>query len=325
MLAEIYKFNNLGTFEQIIYILNSILGEKSKKYYDIEIFCLHSTEFDRFPVQGVLSFLSYIHAIFYNDSYIFLTDEGIELVKKIKSGTDIRSIIVEMLINKVSESKEYLHLLKNTNLIKFDDLYSTYVVKNNYIPIRYSNIKNLLINLGFFYFEEANKNHLILNCEYINKVKKIMKQMRSKISIEEFKEIQERKDFYGEQAEIFIISYEKNRLVGHQNVDKIERISEIDVGAGYDIISFESKHSEILDIYIEVKSFWENIGFFWSKNEIQAAKEKGESYYLYLVDRKELDQKSYKPHIIRNPYKQVFCDNKWKREVENWYFTQLTD
>ena len=51
------------------------------------------------------------------------------------------------------------------------------------------------------------------------------------------------------------MKYEQNRLIGHKNYEKIEIISNIDVSAGYDIISFKSKDSVNTDKLIEVKSY----------------------------------------------------------------------
>lgn len=43
--------------------------------------------------------------------------------------------------------------------------------------------------------------------------------------------------------------------------------------AGYDIESFQNLDSIIIDRFIEVKSFENKIQFYWSKNELEKAKE----------------------------------------------------
>ena len=59
---------------------------------------------------------------------------------------------------------------------------------------------------------------------------------------------------------------------------KVRRISEVDVTAGYDIISYNSIKSKETDRFIEVKAR-SSSGFYWSKNEYETAKLKGEPYY----------------------------------------------
>ena len=48
----------------------------------------------------------------------------------------------------------------------------------------------------------------------------------------------------GIEAEKFILEFEKIRLRGHDNINQIKIISNVDVGAGYDIISFNSIDSK---------------------------------------------------------------------------------
>ena len=65
----------------------------------------------------------------------------------------------------------------------------------------------------------------------------------------------------------FVLCFEKVRI-GHPLCENIKRISEIDVSAGYDIVSFNSSQSQKLDRFIEVKAISNN-GFYWSKNEFE--------------------------------------------------------
>ena len=78
------------------------------------------------------------------------------------------------------------------------------------------------------------------------------------------------------------MKYEKKRL-GVEGENKVKRISEIDVTAGYDIVSANSPNSTVANRFIEVKAVSEN-GFYWSKNEYDIAKLLAADYYLYLVD-----------------------------------------
>lgn len=111
----------------------------------------------------------------------------------------------------------------------------------------------------------------------------------------------------GAAAEIWVVEFERERLSGHPLRDQIRRVSEDDVTAGYDIVSFASVHSIRHDRFIEVKSHGERKVFHWSRNEIATALEFGEDYALYLVDRSQCGQTGYVPHIITRPTPEMFA------------------
>ena len=107
------------------------------------------------------------------------------------------------------------------------------------------------------------------------------------------------------------MKYEVLRIADKHLSRKVKRISEIDVSAGYDIVSFENSKSFNYDRYIEVKSFSGQPHFYWSKNEIEVAKLYGDRYYLYLVNIEKITKSNYDPTIIRNPVKTVMCSENW--------------
>jgi len=128
----------------------------------------------------------------------------------------------------------------------------------------------------------------------------------------------DQKNEAGKQSELFVLQYEQNRMNDHSSFEKIELISDVYVNAGYDIISFNDLDSFIIDRFIEVKSYREEISFYWSKNEVEKAKELATKYYIYLVDRSLMNKKDYVPKIIQDPYKKIFENEFWKKETENW-------
>lgn len=99
--------------------------------------------------------------------------------------------------------------------------------------------------------------------------------------------------------------------------EKVRRISEIDVEAGYDIVSFESLQSQEPDRLIEVKAI-SDTGFYWSKNEYEIARLKGDKYYLYLVELTRISQKDYSPLIIQNPAVNVMEADSWFVEAQSF-------
>jgi hypothetical protein len=124
----------------------------------------------------------------------------------------------------------------------------------------------------------------------------------------------------GAAAEVWVVQYERERLSGHPLLDQIRRVSEDDVSAGYDIVSFASVHSIRHDRFIEVKSHAERKVFHWSRNEIATALEFGEDYALYLVDRDRCAQADYSPHVITGPTPEMFAlpDSGWRVEATSF-------
>ena len=87
-------------------------------------------------------------------------------------------------------------------------------------------------------------------------------------------------------AEILVVEYEKQRLIAsgeNQLSECVDRVSERDAGAGYDVLSFSTEGEEI---YIEVKSSTSTrVRFFWSVAERRVAEDKGNAYWIYFVPR----------------------------------------
>ena len=104
---------------------------------------------------------------------------------------------------------------------------------------------------------------------------------------------------------------------------QIKQISEIDVRAGYDIISYENDESTFYNRFIEVKAIPQRPSFFWSKNELEVAKLQGEKYFLYLVDLSKIEDEGYCPQIISNPAQSIMKSLDWLVEPESYHIQKL--
>jgi hypothetical protein len=131
----------------------------------------------------------------------------------------------------------------------------------------------------------------------------------------------------GAAAELWVVQYERERLSAHPLRDQIRRVSEDDVSAGYDIVSFASVHSIRHDRFIEVKSHGKRKVFHWSRNEIATAVEFGEDYALYLVDRDRCEQAGYSPHMITGPTPDMFAlpESGWRVEATSFEHVAISD
>lgn len=122
--------------------------------------------------------------------------------------------------------------------------------------------------------------------------------------------INEKKSEYGREAEIWYLNFERNRLFKHPFVEQIKMVSDENVSAGYDIVSFVDNSSLNYDKYIEVKSYAEHPRIFMSANELETAKNLKNAYVLVLVNRLKISESSYVPREIINPYDYFFGVNK---------------
>ena len=173
----------------------------------------------------------------------------------------------------------------------YDEAKSQFFIYVNDIPLRYMGLAMLMEQTGEFE-RIKNKEYFIGINNYPDIIKK-----KPLISIEELQKKLQQDNEHGEQAERFVFEYEEKRLKQMEINNPPVRISAIDVTAGYDIISYESKFSDGYDRFIEVKAVSKS-GFFWSKNEYETAKVKREKYYLYLVELGRVGDPGYIPEII---------------------------
>ena len=148
---------------------------------------------------------------------------------------------------------------------------------------------------------------------------KVQKTTKRKLSLEALKKQMEQQELQGEAAEEYVLKYEMTRLADSPIVQRIKRISDIDVSAGYDIVSFEGGASTEYDRFIEVKSYVGQPHFYWSKNEIEIATLYADKYYLYLVNADSINQPDYSPTVIRNPAKSVIESDEWLMQPTSYF------
>jgi hypothetical protein len=125
---------------------------------------------------------------------------------------------------------------------------------------------------------------------------------RGKLSNVELKKKLELQAQLGLEAEEWFLEWEKNRLAGHIFNKLISRVSDRDVAAGYDLLSFKDLNSLTFDRYIEVKSFSSDPRIFISINELEVAKQYQDQYVLVILDRTRFNDGSYTPIEFINPY-----------------------
>ena len=180
-----------------------------------------------------------------------------------------------------------------------------------------SGLRNLLIRLKIVVLSH-NKKTLVLSQEYTPVF--LNNSVHKMVTEEQFEEILRKQKNIGTEAEKRILEYERKRLgKWPEFLDDILHVAKNDVGAGYDILSYDVIKNGRIPRFIEVKAV-SNIDhkFYWTKNEMKQSKIHKSSYFLYLLPVKSSNSFEIENlQIIQNPYQALLSKNsKWKSEVE---------
>lgn len=210
--------------------------------------------------------------------------------------------LVTLTINKLIEDGIF-----DKNATAFDAEKGHVTIKQLAFPLAYAAIRNFLISVNAL--EKEENGVISVTGSYEEDWTTQLQARRRKFTLEQLLKKKEAQSKRGLEAEEFVLELEKKRLPS--KALKIKRISDFDVTAGYDIVSFETENSQQYDRFIEVKSYLGEERFFWSENESDVAKIKGNKYVLCLVDYEQIGKPGYHPEYILNPYEMVFNNDQW--------------
>lgn len=202
-------------------------------------------------------------------------------------------------------------------------------VHGSQIPFRYLSVLRLLRDLGGL--QETRQPGMLLKA--VPPISELlltsifeapaMRPTTGSMSLGEFLALKEANAAQANAAEDFVLNYERARLIGHQRLSLVRRISLENVAAGYDIISFESPKSIVADRFIEVKSFRTTEQFFLSAGEAAVASKLKDRYFIYVVDAEASKQPDYQPRIVQNPMKTIFSsDSNWSVVPSVWQISR---
>ena len=316
MLQELKKYENLGT-PKYFYELVSILKESSKAWAEGEIDQLFYNRIidGRGIFDGCVFVGLNIGILVRNFENKLIVADAI--VDYLNSEKQFHDKFVEYLLNSLKENEDF-HNIFSSQHISYDVVYRTIQINNSAFTFKFSRLKQLFIDFEILRVHPTPEfRKYIFNSRY----KKIFDKFilpeikKRKVGIEELKQDLEQKQIYGEEAELFVLAFEKTRLANKKGIDWV---AEYSVAEGYDILSFNTISSTKNDRCIEVKSYTGSPYFFWSRNEMDIARIKGDEYYLYLVDRSQINNENYTPIIIQNPYHNVLNGSDWIKTVDKY-------
>lgn len=317
MLTDLRPFDNLGTPQYFFELFNSLKNDTGTvwKKRDIEQLFYNKNIDGRSVFDGCLFLAIQISIIKIDENECVSLNERFN--DFLFSEKQMCDKFVEHLFLALSQDDSFYSIFSSEHL-SFDVIYHSTQINNSAFGFKYSNFKQLLIDFNVIQVHPIQEfKKYILNSRYKKVFDKIIlpEIKKRKIGIDELKRSLEQQQLYGEEAETFVLEYEKIRL---NNKEGIDWVAEYSVAEGYDISSFLSLESTINDLFIEVKSYAGNPYFFWSRNEIDVSRIKGDNYFLYLVNRNKIKKEGYKPLIIQNPYKNILDDNGWIKQVEKY-------
>lgn len=321
--------NNFGSLKQICYLLRSVLTVDSHHLDDIRKYCTNSSIDLAYSFQGIIDLLCFLSWVSIIEGRIKLTKIGVDASKL--SDHELQERLIRDLFSDLYKTNQLIPFLGKTRF-NYDVTLATVSLNANSVPLSYSGVRNLLLSLGFF--NEVSPYILSVNNAFIDyfeeeiipllsfptlQMNESNVKRKKQLSLSQLKKLLILQEKLGDQAENFVFDYEKSILRDHPLVNKIKIISKLDTSAGYDIVSFTDLSSQVNDKFIEVKSYSDRQGFFWSRNEVEVAEIKQDQYFLYLVDRNLMNSGSYKPTIIRNPYQSIFINPEWQKSIEEWF------
>lgn len=321
MLKELSTFENLGTPSFYFELLNKVQDNSSWTEKNINDNFYNRVIEGRSIFDGCIPLLKQIEIIEINSKS--------EVVLNSLFNSDHINIVfmtdkfLERLFLKLKDDSIFYEIF-SPQFISYDIIYNSVQIDNSAFPFKYSAFKQLLIDFGILKVHPVKElNKFILNRRHKRLFDKtVLPEIRKrKIGMEELQISMEQKRIFGEEAEKFILQLEHKRLNGKK---EIFWVAEYSVSEGYDIASYNDESSTINDRFIEVKSYANEISFYWSRNEMDIARIKQDAYFLYLVDRTKVKNKGYEPIIIQNPYFTVYKEiDKWKQTIEKIRFSLI--
>ena len=314
MLNELRNLDNVGGKDGILYFLCDVIGERRISIHDAEILCSHRPGHSRLTVSDLVTYCRIMGWIILDNNEMIINPA---IIPYLFNKEELNKKLVELTVTLLFEMGVF-----ELSHFWYNEANSFYVFRDKAFPLTFFCIRDILTSQGFFVsVREQNVTHYYIAQVYEPLVEKHCKQKKKQMSIEQLKKAIESNEIAGELAEGFVLRYEKKRL-GNSKSEFVKKISDIDVAAGFDIVSFDSAQSERPDRFIEVKAISKD-GFFWSSNEYEVAKLRREKYHIYLVDLQRIDEPDYVPEIVTNPAMTIMQSDNWYVETQSYHIKKI--
>lgn len=299
MLTELKRCNSIGNVDGILFLVSIMAGKERISRDEIRNRCALENNIT-VNCPGAVAFFEYLRLVDTTSDTVMPLPELNTLAAK--SNGEIIEQLAAMSINRLVEEGIF-----DKDATGFDAEKGHITIKRSAFPLAYAAVRNFLTMAGALDKEENGE--ICVAGNYESDWTEQLRNRRKKFTLEQLLEQQEEQSRRGLEAEEFVLGLEKKRLP--ELAQKIKRISDFDVAAGYDIVSYENNETEHYDRFIEVKCYMGSPHFFWSENESDVARIKADKYILCLVDYLRMGEPGYQPEFIRNPYETIFDSDEW--------------
>lgn len=299
MLTELKRCNSIGNVDGILFLVSIMAGKEKISRDEIRNrYALENNVTVNCP--GAVAFFEYLRLVDTTSDTVMPLSALNSLATK--SNSDVIEQLATLSINRLVEEGIF-----DKNATGFDAEKGHLTIKRSAFPLAYAAIRNFLTMAGAL--DKEKNGEICVAGEYESDWTEQLRNRRKKFTLEQLLKQQEEQSKRGLETEEFVLGIERSRLP--EKARKIKRISDFDVSAGYDIVSFERDDTEHYDRFIEVKCYIGSPHFYWSENESDVAKIKADKYILCLVDYTRIGEPGYQPTYIRNPYETIFEGNEW--------------
>lgn len=314
MLDDLKNLNYQGGKGGLLFFICDVIGHSDIKLSDAEVICSHAPGKRYLSVRDIISYCLTF-------GWINVENDVISVVQSFATYVNDKETLNDKLICSTVEQL-FTDGVLSPEMFSYDTILRLFLFKNELLPLSLSTVRNVLISQGFFTVcRDGHATKFHISPIYVPLVAKHCKSKHNQISLEKLKKQLADNELAGDMAELFVMNYERKR-VGQPLCQSIERISEIDVSAGYDIVSFNSIESKEPDRFIEVKAV-SSKGFYWSRNEYEIAKLKGKLYFLYLVELAHVHEPEYAPEMIQDPVTTMMSSDDWFVEAESYHINRM--
>jgi len=299
MLTELKRCNSIGNVDGILFLVSIMAGKERISRDEIRNRCALENNIT-VNCPGAVAFFEYLRLVDTTSDTVMPLPELDTLATN--SNGEIIEQLTAMSINRLVEEGIF-----DKDATGFDAEKGHLTIKRSAFPLAYAAVRNFLTMAGALDKEENGE--ICVAGNYESDWTEQLRNRRKKFTLEQLLKQQEDQSRRGLEAEEFVLGLEKKRLP--ELAQKIKRISDFDVAAGYDIVSYENNETEHYDRFIEVKCYMGSPHFFWSENESDVARIKADKYILCLVDYLRMGEPGYQPEFIRNPYETIFDSDEW--------------
>lgn len=317
MLKELKRYTNLGTPSYFFQLLTTLREDPAVEWRldDVNKLFYNKIVDGRGVFDGCIELAIKIRLLSCQDDYLYVDKK---FVDSLKSEVQFRDKFVEYLFKALVDDDDF-HQIFNSNHLSYDVIYKSFQISINAFGFKFSNFRQLLVDFDVIrYHPTPEIKNFIINSRYRKLFDKaVLPEIKKrKIGIDELKRTMEEQQIYGEEAEKFVLAFEERRLKGKEF---IEWVAEYVTNEGYDIASYDNATDDEHNRFIEVKSYaGKRPYFYWSRNEYLVAKRRRNSYWVYLVNRDEIENDDYAPLMLQDPYANVLNNISWVAQVEKY-------